>query len=128
MQFTDASEGDLIFRLGVRNSGLGPARILSFGFTHKGQPINSTKLRDVYTFINNLLHDVPSQITVNLIGPRYVIPKDEKHDVLVIRFRDINQEKAREALGRLGRLDVAVDFESMYGERDSLRPRMHGAG
>lgn len=128
MQYADASENNLIFRLGVRNCGLGPARILSYGFTYQDQLINGARLSDIYTFLNNLLHDVPSQITVNSIGPRYMIPKDEKHDVLVVCFRDINQDKAREVLGRLRRLDIAIEFESIYGERDSLRPRKPGGG
>jgi hypothetical protein len=128
MQYMEASENDLIFRLGVQNCGLGPARILSFAITHQNQPISSMSLRGISTFLNDLLQDVPSQITVDIINPRYVMPKDEKHDVLIIRFRDIKQDKAREVLGRLRRLDVAIEFESIYGQRDTLRPPMPGGG
>jgi len=128
MQYSDASEDDLIFRLGVRNSGLGPARILSFGITHKNQPITGTSVKAVRAFLVTLVDDVKHQIDVSLVHPRYVMPKDEKHDVLVIRFRCINQDKAREVLDRLRHLDVAIEFESLYGERDALRPSTQGGG
>lgn len=128
MQYSDASEDDLIFRLGVRNSGLGPARILSFGITHKNQPIVGTSVKALSAFLVTLVHDVPHQIAVDLVHARYVMPKDEKHDVLVIRFGDISQDKAKEVLGRLRHLDVAIEFESLYGERDALRPSTPGGG
>ena len=128
MQYSDASEDDLIFRLGVRNSGLGPARILSFGITHKNQPITGTSVKAVRAFLVTLVDDVKHQIDVSLVHPRYVMPKDEKHDVLVIRFRYINQDKAREVLDRLRHLDVAIEFESLYGERGALRPSTQGGG
>lgn len=128
MQYSDASEDDLIFRLGVRNSGLGPARILSFGITHKNQAIVGTSVKELYDFLVTLVHDVTRQIAVDLVHPRYVMPKDEKHDVLVIRFRDISQDKAKEVFGRLRHLDVAIEFESLYGVRNSLRPSTPGGG
>lgn len=128
MQYSEASEGDLIFRLGVRNSGLGPARILSFGITHKNQLIDGSGVRSLYTFLATLVNDVPNKITVDLVHPRYVMSKDEKHDVLVIQFREITQDKAREVLGRLRHLDVAIEFESLYKERDALRPSTQGGG
>jgi len=127
MQYSDASEEDLIFRLGVRNSGLGPARILSCGITHKNQPIGTT-VKVLSAFLATLVDDVPHQIAVDFVHAQYVMPKDEKHDVLVIRFRDISQDKAREVLGRLRHLEVAIEFESLYGERDALRPSTPGGG
>lgn len=128
MQYSDASEEDLVFRLGVRNSGLGPARILSFGITCKGQPIKGTGLNAIRDVIGKLVSDVDHQITVDPVHPRYVMPKDEKHDVLVICLRDISQSKVREVFARLRDLDVAIEFESLYGERDALRPSTPGGG
>ena len=82
----------------------------------------------VRAFLVTLVDDVKHQIDVSLVHPRYVMPKDEKHDVLVIRFRYINQDKAREVLDRLRHLDVAIEFESLYGERDALRTSTQGGG
>jgi hypothetical protein len=128
MQYTNASETDLSFRLGVRNSGLGPARILSFGITHQNQLIQAKSLKDLHAFLSALLQDVSNQIVIDLLHQRYVMPKDEKHDVLVIRFRDVTPDKAREVLARLRKLDVAIEFESLYGQRDALRPLVPGGG
>src|SRR5258708_33930476 len=69
MQYMEATENDLMFTLGVKNCGLGPARILEFGLTYQSRSIGSNSLGDISKFLNNLLPDVPSQITVAIFNP-----------------------------------------------------------
>lgn len=122
MEYTDTSVDDLLFRLGVTNAGLGPARILSSSLVYQNNTVPSKRPQDVCAFLDNVLNDVPHHITVELLYPRYVMSQNERRDVVEIRFRDITDQKAREVFARLRALDVDVEFESLYGERDALRP------
>lgn len=128
IQRSDASVECRRFRLFVINAGLGPARILSFGFVYKKEPFKSTAPQDVCTFLDNLFNDVAHVNTVELLYPRSVMSQNERCDVLEVRFRDISDEKTRELFGRLQPLDVDIGFESLYGERDALRPFVRGGG
>lgn len=67
MQHSEASVDDRLFRLIVTNAGLGPARILSFGFAYQKKSFKITIPQDVCAFLDKLLNDVPHHITVELL-------------------------------------------------------------
>ena len=128
MQYSDASEDDLVFRLGVENCGLGPARILWCGLEDLPATAPGNTPLAVRGYIEQIIGAVSNRVTVELIHPRYVLAQGEKREVLAVELRDITQEQARVIFGRLRRLDVRVKFESLYGESDELRPSEPSGG
>ena len=127
MQYSDAIEDDLVFRLGVENCGLGPARILSCGIEDQSASVGNTPLA-VRGHIEHIIGAVSNRVTVELIHPRYVLAQGEKREVLTVELRNITQVQARVIFGRLRKLDVQAKFESLYEEPDELRPSAPDGG
>ncbi len=100
----------------LRNNGLGPAVIKDWTVFLDGvkQVLPTGKVVD--QLIRGLIPN-PLQITTRFIGQDEVIRANDSQVLLAIRLPPLNGEQLKAFEEQLNRLDLVVNYTSMYGEK-----------
>jgi len=111
-----AGQGFLAFEL--LNNGVGPAFIKSFEVMLDGKPISDTEKA-----LKEVLADKDLNSTVATLGPDYAMLAGEKKNILILSFELETDDDLTKIEEKLGRFDLKIEYQSVYGEKATLDTR-----
>ena len=112
-QDTNLSLGsDTKIRISISNDGVGPAKIISWDYTHNGKPID-----DLQKYINNALPIVPKSVSIHSIKSGALIPALKNVVVLSLHFDKLDDNTLKNIITILDDVDLEIVYESLYKER-----------
>lgn len=110
----NTTEGKIKFS--VSNNGLGPAEITKWKVLLNTVELKFTEHSTVDSVIKNVLNGRKFGFTVGTLDVGYVMPSNEKKEVLFIHCAIKDEDDFKEIEKSLNKLDLIVEYKSMYGE------------
>lgn len=100
----------------LMNLGLGPARITGVSLTADGAPVDLRNVESVFAAVNRVLgYQTTALYVFHITGPM-VLPSREGIVLLSLSFPAASSAEGNGILGRLDRLRLVADYQSVYGK------------
>lgn len=99
----------------LRNNGIGPALIKSYGFSLDGKTKDDGSLYKTDELMADLLKNVRCKLKRTQLGPDYCMPANTSVVTVDIELDPAEPVSLAEVQNRLERCDLIVRYESFYG-------------
>ncbi len=120
----DSHEDDAKFAFSILNTGLGPARIVSFQYLFDRTPLRDTHPNTLRAHVEALFKTESHRLHAGRLNPGHMMAPNDKQEIIGVEFRDLAREQVKRVLKEMERYDCVVVYESLYGDKDTLDTSM----
>lgn len=112
---TTRNDKSAIYEFRIANTGMGPAKITSWKVLLDGSDIEKSEYKSIENYLNYLRAERNSSTTVGNLSEGHMIAIGERYTVLSIQIEIDKQSEFCVLEKELNRLDLVVDYKSVYG-------------
>lgn len=113
---TAKSDGVAIFEFVISNTGLGPAKICEWKFLLEDKNISDSKFQNIENYLNHIFSGKKPWFTSGKLGVGHLMSSGEKFRILRVRLEIENLNDLKEIEENLNKLDLIIEYESIYGD------------
>lgn len=117
-----------IIKVGIRNSGLGPAIIKTFEPLLDGKPLKADEPDDLFPVVEKTIpaHLMGDECHITVLRPGHVLAKDEVVPIVNLVVVPTISDDPAVLKAALNRFHIRIGYESGYGESFVYDSREHG--
>lgn len=117
-------DNETVIKATLHNNGLGPALIKTFQFYLDQEAFDVKDEDDFELQLNKVLESNEYKMDFSRLGEKYAMKAGEERDIVTIQTPITDKEIIKKWLKALERLDLEINFESMYGDKNSYDSRI----